>query len=84
MAEAFDGSEAVFGTLVVSGGEAKEVRDPGEEAFDQIALAIEWEALLAVGARRDVNQGALASKDRTDGFTVISVVGEERRLIVKR
>ena len=56
--------------------------DAIEEAFDEIALAIdparEGEALLAVGTRRDIGPSVLAAGGLADGVAVISSVGEQR------
>ena len=72
----------VFGALVVARGDAPEVLDAVEEAFDEIALPIEpareCRALIAVGPRRDVGPRILAGSDFSDGVAVVTLIGQQR------
>ena len=57
----FNGQE-VFGELVISGGHPTEVLQLGEEALDQVAIAVEegaeGEALSSITLCRDVGEFA--------------------------
>src|SRR5690606_3161683 len=69
------------GTLVVSCGQASGVFEFSEEAFDQVAIAVEeWaegEALSAVSLGGDVGEASLCRDLRANGVAVIGLVGEE-------
>ena len=75
-----DHSEEVCGELVVAGGDTAEVLQLGEEALDQVALAIEALAEaglpLAVAFGRDVGRGALVLDQFSDAVSVVGFVGQ--------
>lgn len=75
-----DHGEEVFGELVVTGSDAAEVLELAEEAFDQIAFAIERFAEawfpFAVGFGRDVGHGALRLNEVADAISIIGFVGQ--------
>lgn len=70
-----------MGELVVAGGDASEVFELAEEAFDLIAFSVEGlrEAGLpfAVGFGRDVGHRALCLDQLADGIAVISLVAKD-------
>jgi len=74
-----DHGEEVGGELVVAGGDPAEVLQLGEEALDEVALAVEAlaEAWLPapVALRRDVGCGALFLDQLADAVGVIGLVG---------
>ena len=86
-ADELDGGEIVFGAFVISRGDVPEMLDPVEEALDEIALPVkpsrEGEALLAVGARRDVGPGVLAGDGLADGVAVVALVCEQCRAFLR-
>ena len=73
-----DGGEIVAGQPIISCGDAAEVLQPAEHAFDGVAAAIEpWrEAVLplAIGFGRDVRNASRRLDLATDGITVIALV----------
>ena len=75
-----DHGEEVGSELVVAGGNAAEVLQLGEEALDQVALAIEPLAEarlpLAVALGRDVGRGTLLLDQLPDTVGVIGLVGQ--------
>ena len=75
-----DHGEEVLGELVVTGGDATEVLELAEEAFDQIAVTVERLAEagfpFAIGFGRDVGHRALRLDQIADAIGVISLVGE--------
>ncbi len=74
------GGEEVSGELVVARGDAAEVFEFIEEAFDEIAMAVERgidRALgLAILLGRDMRARAVRSDERDDGFGVVAPVGD--------
>ena len=81
-ADEFDGRHEVGGVLVIACGDAPELFYSIEEAFDEIALAVEpWretEAPLAVGAIGDVGPHTPGCSGLADGVAVIAFVTQQR------
>jgi len=75
-----DGGEEVSGELVVAGSDAAKVFDFVEEAFDEVALAVEGRidgALnFAVALGRNMGLGAVLDDQREDGAGVVAAVGD--------
>ena len=75
-----DHREEVLGKLVVSGGDAAEVLELAEEAFDQVAFAIEPLAEagfpFAIGFGGDVRHRTLRFDQVADTISVIGLVGK--------
>lgn len=73
-----DHGEEVFGQLVVAGGNTTEVLQLGEEALDQIALAVEPCAEVrlcpAIGLWWDIGERALLAERRPDAVSIVSLV----------
>ena len=71
-----------MGELVESGCDAPEVFELAEEAFDEVAPAVQGGvdgALdLAVAAGRDVSLSAAGAHEIEDGLCVVASVGNER------
>jgi hypothetical protein len=76
-----DGSEEVPGELVIAGCDSSEVFEGIEEAFDQVALAIEGEVArpldYAIGLGRDDRLDPPLLKGQDQAVGVIGLVGEE-------
>ncbi len=76
-----DGGEEVSRELVVAGGDAAEVLELVEEAFDEVALTVDGfvdRALDLAGAvRRDVGVSAEALDVGHDGFAVVATVTDD-------
>lgn len=75
-----DGGEEVSGELVVACGDGAEVLELVEEAFDEVALAIErgvdGALNLAVALGRDVRGGAVGGDQLENGAGVVAAVGD--------
>jgi hypothetical protein len=75
-----DHCEEVFGQLVVAGGDPAEVLQLGEEAFDEVPLAVEPRAEVrfpaSIGLGRDVGERPLLTKSGTDAISIIGLVGQ--------
>jgi hypothetical protein len=73
-----DHGEEVDGELVVAGSDAAVVLQLGEEALDQVVVAVEAlaEARLTtpVSLRRDVGRGTLALDQLPDAIRIIGLV----------
>lgn len=72
--------EEVFGEFVVTGGDAPEVFELAEEAFDQITLAIEplagaW-LPFAIGFGWDVGHCVLGVDQVADAIGIVGFVGQ--------
>ncbi len=80
-ADEFDCGHEVGRIFVVAGGYAPELFDPIEEAFDEIALAVEpWrktKALVAVGPIGDVGPHTPGRSGLADGVAVIALVAQQ-------
>lgn len=76
-----DGGEKVGRILVIAGGDATELLDAVEEAFDEVPLFIEprreGEALLAVGSIGDVGPDIPGCGRFADGVAVIPLVPQQ-------
>ena len=70
------------GELVVAGGNASELLDTVEEAFDQIAalvdMPVERTGGEAMGSRRDDRLTALFRYRRHEGIRVVALVGHDK------
>ena len=75
-----DHREEVLSEFVVTGGDATEVLELAEEAFDQIAFAVEHLAEagfpFAIGFGRDIGHRALCLDQIADAIGVIGLVGQ--------
>ena len=75
-----DHSEEVGGELVVTGGDTAEVLQLGEEALDEVTLAVEppaeagFPAPVALG--RDVGRCAVFLDQLSDAVGIIGLVGQ--------
>lgn len=73
-----DHGEEVFGQFVVAGGNPAEVLQLGEEALDQVPLAVEPSAEVrfcsAVGLWRDVGERPFLAERRPDAIRVVGLV----------
>lgn len=71
-----------FGEFVVSRGDASELLETSEEAFDQIAIAIEMPIELsrctAIGSGRNHSLGARRCDPGDEVIGVVSLVGHNR------
>lgn len=76
-----DHGEEVFGQLVVAGGNPAEVLELGEEALDQVPLAVEPRAEVrfcpAVGLWRDVGERPFLAERRPDAIRIVSLVRQD-------
>lgn len=67
--------------LVVSGGNASELLEPAEKAFDQIAIpvamSVERAKFSAIGAQRDHRLSALRFDGRHKGVGFVTLVGDD-------
>jgi hypothetical protein len=79
-----DHGEEVVGQLVVANGNAAEMLQPGEEALDEVALAIEplAEARLPLAIRfcGDIGRGALFLDLCADAISIVCLVCENDRM----
>jgi hypothetical protein len=78
-----DGGEEVAGEFVVAGGDPSEVFEFVEEAFDEVALAVEaginGAANLDVALRRDVGAGAVGLDEQDQALGMVAAVGDDGR-----
>ncbi len=76
-----DGGEEVSRELVIARGDAPEVLEPVEEAFDEVALAVNLAvndtADPDVALRRDVSEGASGFDERDNGGREVAAVGND-------
>ena len=76
-----DGGEEVAGQLVVAGGDAAEVLELVEEAFDEVALPVhgfvDGALDLAGPVRGDVSASSEAFDVRHDSFAVVAAVADD-------
>ena len=79
-----DHGEEVVGQLVVASGNAAEMLQPGEEALDEVALAIEPLAEarlpLTIGFCGDIGRGALLLDQCADAISIVCLVCENDRM----
>lgn len=71
-----------LGEFVVSRGDASEMHETGEEAFDQIAIAVEMAIEVggceAIGSGRNHRFGASGFDSRHEVIGVVPLVGHDR------
>jgi hypothetical protein len=71
-----------LGEIVVAGGNASELLDTVEEAFDQMAalvdMSVERTGGEAMGSRRDDSLTALFRYRRHEGIRVVALVGHDK------
>ena len=70
-----------LGKLVVARGNASELLDAAEEAFDQVAIAIqmpiERARIASIGSRRNHGLPALRADRGDEGIRVLALVGDD-------
>ncbi len=78
-----DHGEEVLGQLIVAGSNTPEVLELGEEAFDQVPLAVEPSAEVrfrpAVGLRWDIGECAPLAERRPDAVGIVCLIGQHYR-----
>ena len=76
-----DSRQEVSGELVIAGGDATEVLEPGEHALDQVALAIGGLAVgdrpAPAGSRWNDGPGALIGQEPAKTIGVVGLVGDQ-------
>lgn len=76
-----DACEEVSGELVVARCDAPEILEPGEHAFDEVALAVGFAIMgnerLSPGDRRDDGLDALLGEQASQSVGVIGLVGDQ-------
>ncbi|GGZ17736.1 hypothetical protein GCM10011614_35260 [Novosphingobium colocasiae] len=76
-----DHGEEVFGELVVSCSNPAEMLQLGEEALDQVALAIEPCAEVrlrsAIGLRRDIGKRSFFAEGSPDAICIVRLVSQQ-------
>src|SRR5450631_358108 len=84
----FDESKVVFAVLFEAGGDGTEVLEFAEEAFDEVAVAIEEgaerRAAFAAGHRLDVGPCAARGHLEAQGITVVGAIGEQHVAAAER